>query len=77
MSCIDDRSKRPTANKLLEHPFLQDQSAINNELPVLVSENPSKVKTLKKKLVLVNPMEDIPEEEVNINDDMEIKDQNH
>jgi hypothetical protein len=74
MSCIDDRSKRPTANKLLEHPFLQDQSATKNELPVAVSENPSKVKTLKKKLVLRNPMEDIPEEEANINDEMEIKD---
>ena len=76
MSCLDDRSKRPTAQKLLEHPFLQDLTSINNAHPCNVSENQSKVK-LKKKLVLKNPMEDIPEEEANVNDEMEIKEQNH
>jgi hypothetical protein len=76
MSCIDDRSKRPNAQELLEHPFLQDLTSQNNGLPVSVSENPSRVK-IKKKLVLKNPMEEIPEEEANINDEMEIRDQNY
>jgi hypothetical protein len=55
---------------------LQDLTSQNNGLPVNILENPSKFK-IKKKLVLKNPMEDIPEEEANINNDMEIKDQNH
>jgi len=41
-----------------------------------MSENQGKIK-IKKKLNLKNPMEDIPEEEVNVNDEMEIKEQNH
>jgi hypothetical protein len=61
----------------LEHPFLQDLTSPTNDQPCSVIENQNKVKNIKKKPVYKNTMEDIPEEEININDDMEIKDQNH
>lgn len=73
MRCIDDRSKRPSAIELLNSEFLMDSESKNNSLPCSISEVP-KVKMPKKKLVLKNIMDEIPEEEAHINDEMDIKD---
>ena len=52
-----------------------DSKSKNNSIPCAISEVP-KAKVPKKKFVLKNNMDEIPEEEAHINDEMDIKDQN-
>ena len=61
--------------ELLKSEFMMDSKSKNNSIPCAISEVP-KAKVPKKKFVLKNNMDEIPEEEAHINDEMDIKDQN-
>jgi len=62
MKCLDDKSRRPSAEDLLNTDFLQDLNDPANDKQCEIIDNVKAPKT-KKKMIFRNPMPDIPEEE--------------